>query len=390
MARINMCVLFNQLGGWRGVLALVLCLAVWGGSPLLAADAGAAPPPGEAVKNHGASPDQDPSMATLPFSTANPFIWDNDANTDVFTVEFVMGLAHDGTIHLVGITQSPHPYRSEAEDLQAVVAKARAIGWNDIPDAAWDLGRYYKTALSHPASDKIDDTAPLDTPPARFIRDQVLSLGTPAKPVVIGAGGALTTVASAYLLACRAGHGPEFTQRVIVCSNLGLLIDHRPTVSNYNASQDEWAAYICLTQLPMVVVSCEPGGSPQVWDFISALPDNELTRYMKWKQGPQWPYPDSHTDGDADAVLPLLLPKRGEFCNTATRMRFDGWKPWPANWNARFNTDAYRADAQIRPDPAGKVIYISGFSQTAGDELWKKAMAKAFALPNQPSGQNRQ
>ena len=85
----------------------------------------------------------------------------------------------------------------------------------------------------------MNDTAPIDTGSSRMIKDQVLSVGTPSKPVVIGTGGCLTTVASAYLLAQREGRGAEFASKCVVYSVMGWRLES--PIREYNHNQDSWA-----------------------------------------------------------------------------------------------------------------------------------------------------
>jgi len=211
----------------------------------------------------------------LPADASNPFIWDNDSEYDAFPLAFAMALAHNGTIRLIGISQSPNPYKRSSEDYQAIVQYARQSGWQNIPDAAWDLGAYYMTALSRPGTgnaypSEIDSTVPFDTASARMIRDQVLAVGTASKPVVIGTGGALTTVASAYVLALRAGRGPEFAQKAIVYAGMGGISDL--TVGDYNALQDEWATYVVMQRLHVVLMQYEWAAEPTfMWEYIDTL-----------------------------------------------------------------------------------------------------------------------
>lgn len=62
----------------------------------------------------------------LPFGPTNPIIWDNDSNQDVFTLEYVMALAHNGTVRLAAITESPHPYQSAPGNVQSSTWRAGA------------------------------------------------------------------------------------------------------------------------------------------------------------------------------------------------------------------------------------------------------------------------
>jgi hypothetical protein len=316
----------------------------------------------------------------LPFDTSNPFIWDNDANHDVFTQELVMALAHNGTINLIAITKSPHPYETTSEDLQAVVVKARNSGLQNIPDATWDLGSFYMTALTRPSDGNIDSTQPIDTAPARMIKDKVLQVGTTSKPVVVGAGGCLTTIASAYLLAKNEGRAAEFASKIIIVANNGQMAN---SLSSYNTFQDSWAAYICLARMKMVVSTWIDTGIPKIWHIIDTLPDNELTQYMRWKKGPQWPYKDTQGDGDAHPVLAFLLPTQGHYFTGTTRISFDYWAPWNSSWGHHgpnsINSNAFLADMKVRVDSGSDDIFITGYNQPEADSAWKDAFTTAFS-----------
>jgi len=219
---------------------------------------------------------------SLPFDRTNPFIWDNDAEHDAFTLPFVLALANSGALNLVGISQSPHPFKTSSENFQTAVTAARSSGWKNIPDATWDLGPYYMTALTAPSSRRIEETEPLNTAPAAMIRDRVLTLGTDSKPVVIGSGGALTTVASAYLMALQDGRGPEFAQKAIVAPAIGL-VGLTPFGAEYNASQDEWSLYIVLTRLRVVLAPLDLamtiGDQQRVWQALREIPVGSTVSY---------------------------------------------------------------------------------------------------------------
>ena len=162
----------------------------------------------------------------LPFNRTNPFIWNNDGEADCRALTLCLALDKLGEMNLIGISIAPHPYQDhQSENFQDIVDKARATGWQGLPDASTNLGSFYKTALSRPGSGNANDTTPIDTVSSRMIRDRVLSIGTTTKPVVIGTGGCLTTVASAYLLANQAGRGVEFASKCYVAGVWGTITE---------------------------------------------------------------------------------------------------------------------------------------------------------------------
>lgn len=59
----------------------------------------------------------------MPYNATNQFIWDNDSESDAFALDFVMALAHAGSLKLIGISESPHPWKSTSENYQAIVEK---------------------------------------------------------------------------------------------------------------------------------------------------------------------------------------------------------------------------------------------------------------------------
>jgi hypothetical protein len=212
------------------------------------------------------------------------------------------------------------------------------------------------------------------------MQDTVLRLGTKAKPVVVGAGGALTTVASAYLLAVQAGRAAEFADKVIVCANNADLRNGLPSTCSYNTHQDTWAVYICHTRLQMVVTTnIGHTGLPMIWDFIETLPDCELKRYMQWKKGYQWPYADLHGDGDAWPVLAFLLPNQGEYFTGTVRMGLNGWGAWHGEKPGfrSLNLNAHQACLKLKADQAGAVC-ITGYNQTVAERVWQEALKAAF------------
>jgi hypothetical protein len=345
---------------------------------------------------------------TLPYGpSTNPFIWDNDTDVEAFTQEFVMALANTGTIRLLGITLSPNGYSTGPEDLQAYVVFARRSGLRNIPDAKWNLGPYDRTALSRPSSSCelpatgsppdacIDGTKAIDTEASRWIKDQVLTAGTASRPVVVGAGGPLTTIASAYLLARAEGRGPEFASKVAVYANIGRLRSGRPDIRNgYNNFQDGWATFVCLQRLKVVIVDTDHSGlpiSPSEIDFIRRLPSNDLTSFMRSKfEVRTWPYPEV-ADGDADTVLAFLHPTQGSYFNNVARVGFARFTD-TFTGSGRLNDHAYQRDLIIAANSSSDDLYVWNFQQSVALGTWEDALTRgipggrADGLPPRVSG----
>jgi hypothetical protein len=314
---------------------------------------------------------------SLPFDRTNPFIWDNDAEHDAFTLPFVLALANNGDLNVIGISQSPHPFKTSSEDFQEVVATARSAGWKNIPDATWDLGPYFMTALTAPGSGRVDDTEPLDTAPARMIRDQVLTVGTSSKPVVIGSGGSLTTVASAYLLALRDGRGDEFARKVIVAPAIGV-VGLTPIGLEYNASQDEWAFYVVLARLRVVMApidfSMTPADQQRIWDFIASAPSTPMGAHLRAIRA-RYPYDpmSGAVVGDMQPIMAMLHPQEGVYFHRSERVAFDSWSTWPSYfpdhgpWDpARpdqpaLNWNALKAIVHVRSDAGSSALLLQDY-----------------------------
>ena len=319
----------------------------------------------------------------LPINATNPFIWDNDTDGDVFTLEFVMALASNGKINLIGISQSPNPYKNRNDNLQEIIDIARKSGFKNIPDAKSDLGPYFKTALARPEDGSIDSTSPLDTESARMIRDKVLECGTPSKPVVIGSGGAYTTIASAYLLACEQGRGEEFSAKAISIGVAGYINpkNGKYTEREYNVFQDPWARYICLERLRTISVPT-PLPKPEetlVGDFIFALPPSPLANYMKKKAHnlvelghPDW----LSCVGDDHAIIPFLFPEEGNFFLSTERIAVSGWKQ--DTTGRKLNDGAFTSTSKTVFDASSDDIVLMGFNWNFVGKYWKNTLNRAF------------
>jgi hypothetical protein len=305
-------------------------------------------------------------QTALPFDSTNPIIIDNDGNIDVYTFEYVAALASAGKINLVGIIGEGH--------YQDYVDMARRSGLKNIPDAV--LGTAPE-ALKKPDSGIIDETAPLDSPGARMIVDMAHSLATPDKPLVIIAGGHLTTIASAYLL------DPSIVERVIPC-----LLEGRVTkmdMGNYNGAIDGWADYIVLQKFATVMI-LPTSGAPRVGKgrLLKDLPDREIRRHMFAKEFAINFLPGD-IDYDALAVMPVIDPiiGRGHYITSSKRVSFDGWVPsiFP-DW---FPT-SHDFVPKLKDDPNGDDILTTGWNADIATRLWWDAMTD----PNAWHGSFRQ
>jgi hypothetical protein len=251
------------------------------------------------------------------------------------------------------------------------------------------------TALTAPASRRVDDTEPLDTAPARMIRDQVLTVGTDSKPVVIGSGGSLTTVASAYLLALRDGRGDEFARKVIVAPAIGL-VGLTPIGLEYNASQDEWAFYVVLERLRVVIapldLSMTPADQQRIWRFIDSAPNTPMGAHLRAVRA-SYPYDPmgGAVTGDMQPIMAMLHPQEGVYFRRAERVAFDSWRGWPSNypdhgpWDpARpdlpaLNWNALKAIVHVRGNSGSSALLLQDYDQHLLANQFLTTMQSALA-----------
>jgi hypothetical protein len=205
----------------------------------------------------------------------NPIIYDNDWWFDVFDNNYLWAQASLGRVNLRGniVTRDMwdwdrgYHYSFEQcwEDAQKALKLARESGLKNIPDPV----RGADEVLRPPASRRIEDTVPKDSPGSRLIIAEARR-ASPQKPLLIIAGGPLTTVANALLLA------PDIASNLVVF-NL--------TVSSYGYNgKDGWSAYLVAKKTRYV-----DWGGGAFWDKNSvftaedfeALPHNPFCDDMR-------------------------------------------------------------------------------------------------------------
>lgn len=245
------------------------------------------------------------STIDLPFHTVTTVIYDNDDHRDVYTDEYLIALSHLGEIDLKGIittyAANDREYRLFVKGRQDIVNKAAESGLTNLPHAMAGTNQ----RLARPASNRIEDTVPLDLPASRFILEQA-QMATSANPIIFVTGGQLTTIADAYLLQ------PSIADKIIVSGIFGVR------QKDYNAGLDGWAWTIVLSRFRVFAVPIGPPGQrgtvymkpPHVPKerIKSELPQTvPFFRWMFEKQHPSNPLPDEH-DYDGQAAIPLACP----------------------------------------------------------------------------------
>jgi hypothetical protein len=339
------------------------------------------------------------------FNGANPFFWDNDSELDVFSLAFALAAVSNGDLNLIGMSRSPNPFAPSTEDGEFVELVQAAIdsGWNIDPalldSIATDLSTDYMRALTKPMSAVIEDTTPIDRGPAQLMRDKVLAIGTHDLPVVIGAGGPLTTVASAYLLAVADGMGAEFIDRAVVVAN-NFYHPQYPELRDYNSQQDEWAAYIVMERLRLVIVPLsdvlsDPQGE-ELWDYLTATPANPMGDFIRHVQDDTWPMSYTHVQvyGDLGPILTVLHSSSGTFFSTITKVDMvrDGmgapvWGAWPMGYPdhgaGMLNTDALENILTIEEDATSDDRYLADFDSDFIVSTFIATFDQAFAVPDE-------
>lgn len=180
-------------------------------------------------------------VGLLPYNKTNPVMYDNDYAND-YVDWFLMAEASAGNISYRGITTSSsvQPFNKYlpadffagcVRDRDSIVQTGRQSGFQNITDPVpGPLGYLIK-----PASGRIEDTHPLNSPGTQLLITEARK-ATAAKPLVICMGGPLTIVADAYLM------DSSIADKIIVAWTGG----HYDSMDDYNGWCDPWAAYITL------------------------------------------------------------------------------------------------------------------------------------------------
>lgn len=310
------------------------------------------------------SPERFPEGNKLGMNSRSPVILDNDAFSDDWTLEYVLGRASQGQIDLRGIIgckagRDGHTIYLTAEQTCAEASQfielARASGFqvNLQPTLGANRG------LVRPPSGRIEDTRPVRSPGSSLIVAEARK-ATPEKPLVIMVGGHLTDLASAYLA------DSSISNRVVPFYIGGQSFQ----VRDYNTWCDSWAFWIVASKFTMVCLPIESlfsSARPQMpFDKFGALPDNPLGRYLRDKR-PRLEklYPGG--ENDLAMAIYFLHP---EFVRNTRRLCLDGW--------AKDDTGE---DIPVVKDAGdGNLLFITEADGSAGGKEWLRAMTE-------PSGQ---
>ncbi len=205
----------------------------------------------------------------------NPIIYDNDWWFDVFDNNYLWAQVSLGKANLVGNVVSrdmwdwekgyQYPMRQCVDDARKALKVARESGLRNIPNIT--VGS--DCVLVAPESGRIEDTVSHPSDGSRLIVREARKASAD-KPLVIVAGGPLTTVANAILT------DPDIADRIIV---FGLTVSYY----GYNG-KDGWSAYIVARRARLVEWATksfwEKGSVFRPVHFAN-LPDNPFCNEMK-------------------------------------------------------------------------------------------------------------
>jgi hypothetical protein len=286
----------------------------------------------------------------LPLSKKCAVICDNDDHRDVYTDEYLMALSSIGEINLKSIitTYSPNEYQTFVKGREMIMEVAKKSGLKNLP--ALFSGTNKK--LICPESNRIEDTRSLEIDGSSFIVQQAKK-ASPKKPLVVIAGGQLTTIANAYLL------DPSIAPNMVVMGVFGAQsID-------YNAGLDAWAWAIILAKFRTVAIPIGPSGNrgvvymkpPKVpKERILAELDQDIP-FFKWMYEKEHPTNWLPAESDYDGH-PAILITRPEYITQWKRFEFLG-----INDNGR---------PVLNENPKGSIWQAEDASQQiATDEFWR-------------------
>jgi hypothetical protein len=302
----------------------------------------------------------------LPFDRTCPVFHDNDDHRDVYTEEYLMALAHLGEIRLVGLTTtyapSPREYELFVRGRAEIVAVARRSGLRNLPDAMPGTNR----RLQRPASNRPEDTVPLDLPASRALVAEARKC-TPEKPLVFLTGGQLTVVADAWLLA------PNIQDRVVVAGLFGA------PGRDYNASLDAWAWTIVMSKFRVFAVPFGPPGRRGTVFLKAAQVPKERIRaelpqeipFFAWMFSKRHPTNDGPAEHDYDGPAAIALV-RPDYITAVRR-----WKPIGIHPNG---------DVRLVQDDHGPVIEaVDADQRVATEEFWRTMHALRQSLSSAQS-----
>ena len=312
-----------------------------------------------------------PQPVLLNYSADNPIIMDNDEVVDCYTDDYIMALAAAGAISLKGMItgSSIYPYNlafnssahvdQMAADRATGVGYAQALGWLGIPTPVLGV----KGNLTKPGSGQIDDTTAINSAGGNLIVTQA-NLASAQLPLVVIAGGSLSTVADAYLL------DHSIVDKVVVAYIGGTATN----MDDYNSWSDGWAAYIVVNKFRMVLFPALKAIMPVVTKsrIDSDFPSSTYKTWIYDKSLPEYNLPDD-MDGDGAPAIALMAPDYVLEMKQVSCSGLHNFTPWVG--------DTHEVPTLAYDENSTTLSVVSVDQQKATDEWWR-AMQYAFALRN--------
>ncbi len=251
----------------------------------------------------------------------NPVILDNDWWEESVGDEFVYAKATLGQIDLRGLiaTRDMWGYPSSFQytladclnDLTRDVGRARQSGLSNIPDPTAGNERPL-----YPPGDYIiehTDYGPSISDGSNLIVQHAIA-ASPTRPLLVIVGGALDTVATAYM------QNPAIAENMIVFDTGGSYNDKSP-----------WPWQICMERTKFIYWEDSNAWQngcigPKAW--LYEFPDNPMTDYMEQR------WPDHRNMHWADWFLIAYMYGKDHF-NNAVKMKLD---PFTGHWHAHSTT----------------------------------------------------
>jgi len=286
----------------------------------------------------------------LPVDERSATIVMNEGALDNWQGEYAALFAASGQLRMVGLivnASSAYPsLESNVGGFRQMVTAARDSGMKHLPDVTASVA----PALTRPHDDVIEETVPNRSEGARLILQAAAEYATPAHPLALATGGALTDIADAYLL------DPSLAQRAVVVASLGRIAGADVYADIPNGDLDSWATFIVASRMRYVQVN---GFYDQLQDIpdarLAELPQNPFGQWLAQKRASIL---NLLTACDQVSVLSVALPY---FALDVTHMRVEATDP-----------------VKLTPDSSGSIWHVA---QTDID----RARAEIWAKLNDPS-----
>jgi hypothetical protein len=267
----------------------------------LESDAGYVPPDDTLPPLPSPAPSDAGTVSPVFFGPDNPVVYLNDYPRSVYTDGYVFALAANREIDLRGVISSGNDCMCSAADNYPVsntpatrtawIAAAREAGFEHIPD---NTDGTQGPALQEPPSGRVTDTARIGSAGSDLIVREA-RLATPERPLLIVAGGGLTTLADAYLA------DPSITRRIVVSVLVGLSVS---SLDDGNGRSDAWAAQLIMRSFRVFVFpsALDPPYTPEA-RMLAEFPDTSL-RATLLNAG----YYHEDYDSDGQPAVTVMLP----------------------------------------------------------------------------------